>query len=66
MENKELKKSVQLELNEEMLGMVTGGIEFAETWNPLPTTGEPGVIISGMFDTQPENDMMPVGAITEA
>ena len=66
MENKELKKSVQLELNEEILGMVTGGNEIAEIWNPLPTTGEPGVIISGMFDTQPENDMMPVGAITEA
>ena len=44
MEYKELKKSVQLELNEEMLGTVAGGNKIAETWNPLPTTASPGVI----------------------
>ena len=66
MVNKVLKQSVQQELNDEMLGTVTGGNKIAETWNPLPTTGEPGVIISSMFDTQTENDMMPVGSITEA
>lgn len=50
MENKEIKNSVPMEIDDEKLDMVTGGSQ--NSYNPLPFAANDGLII----DYMPEDD----------